>query len=210
MQDNYRNIISIDEHPESSLILALGLYKSGRIFIYPTDTIYGIGGNPFDKNVVSRITAIKSRNEKKQFIWLISDFENLLNYVDVTFENHFDFLQKIWPGPVSVVLNLNDRTKKITNFETIAVRIPNNNFCQKLLNEIRQPLISTSANKSGKDPINQIETIIENFSQDVDAIIFSSDQFQQISSTLIDLTTEQPKLIREGSTKYIELLKNFN
>ncbi|MGB5287514.1 MAG: L-threonylcarbamoyladenylate synthase [Ignavibacteriaceae bacterium] len=210
MQDNYRNIISIDEHPESSLILALGLYKSGRIFIYPTDTIYGIGGNPFDKNVVSRITAIKSRNEKKQFIWLISDFENLLNYVDVTFENHFDFLQKIWPGPVSVVLNLNDRTKKITNFETIAVRIPNNNFCQKLLNEIRQPLISTSANKSGKDPINQIETIIENFSQDVDAIIFSSDQFQQISSTLIDLTTEQPKLIREGSTKFVELLKNFN
>ena len=210
MQDNYRNIISIDEHPESSLILALGLYKSGRIFIYPTDTIYGIGGNPFDKNVVNRITAIKSRNEKKQFIWLISDFENLLNYVDVTFENHFDFLQKIWPGPVSVVLNLNDRTKKITNFETIAVRIPNNNFCQKLLNEIRQPLISTSANKSGKDPINQIETIIENFSQDVDAIIFSSDQFQQISSTLIDLTTEQPKLIREGSTKFVELLKNFN
>ena len=95
MQDNYRNIISIDEHPESSLILALGLYKSGRIFIYPTDTIYGIGGNPFDKNVVSRITAIKSRNEKKQFIWLISDFENLLNYVDVTFENHFDFVENI-------------------------------------------------------------------------------------------------------------------
>ena len=210
MQTSNRNIINIEEHPESSLILALGLYNSGRIFIYPTDTIYGIGGNPFDKNVVKKISEIKGRNEQKQFIWLISDFENLLNYVDITFENHSDFLQKLWPGPVSVVLNLNDRTKKITEFDTIAVRIPNNNFCQKLLNEIRRPLISTSVNRSGKDPLNQIELILENFSQDVDAIIFSSDQIQQISSTLIDLTTEEPKLIREGSTKFVELLKNFN
>ena len=210
MQTSNRNIINIEEHPESSLILALGLYNSARIFIYPTDTIYGIGGNPFDKNVVKRISEIKGRNEQKQFIWLISDFENLLNYVDITLENHFDFLQKLWPGPVSVVLNLNDRTKEITEFDTIAVRIPNNNFCQKLLNEIRRPLISTSVNRSGKDPLNRIELILENFSQDVDAIIFSSDQIQQISSTLIDLTTEQPKLIREGSTKFVELLKNFN
>ena len=210
MQDNYSNIINIDDHPESSFILALGLYKSGRIFIYPTDTIYGIGGNPFDKKVVQRITDIKGRNERKQFIWLISDFENLLNYVEVTFESHFDFLQKIWPGPVSVVLNLNDRTKEITEFETIAVRIPNNNFCQKLLKEVRQPLISTSTNKSGQEPINKIEQIIENFSQDVDAIIFNSLPIQQFSSTLIDLTAEQPKLIREGSTKFVELLKNFN
>ena len=210
MQTSHRNIINIDEHPESSLTLALGLYKSGRIFIYPTDTIYGIGGNPFDKNVVKRISEIKGRNEQKQFIWLISDFENLLNYVDITFENHFDFLQQLWPGPVSVVLNLNDRIKEITKLDTIAVRIPNNNFCQKLLNEIRRPLISTSVNRTGKDPLNQIELILENFSQDVDAIIFSSDQIRQISSTLIDLTTEQPKLIREGSTKFVELLKNFN
>ena len=210
MQDNYRSIINIDEHPESSLTLALGLYKSGRIFIYPTDTIYGIGGNPFDKKVVQRITDIKGRNEGKQFIWLISDFENLLNYVEITFEKHFDFLQNIWPGPVSVVLNLNDRTKEITHFETIAVRIPNNNFCQKLLKEIRQPLISTSTNKSGQDPINQIEQIIEEFSRDVDAIIFNSMPIRQISSTLIDLTAEQPKLIREGSTKFVELLRKFN
>ena len=210
MQDSYRNIINVDEHPESSLVLSLGLYRSGKIFIYPTDTIYGIGGNPFDKKVVQMITDIKGRNEKKQFIWLISDFENLLNYVEVTLESHFDFLQKIWPGPVSVVLNLNDRTKEITDFETIAVRIPNNDFCQKLLKEIRQPLISTSTNKSGQDPINKIEQIIENFSQDVDAIIFNSDPIQQYSSTLIDLTTEQPKLIREGSIKFVELLKNFN
>jgi L-threonylcarbamoyladenylate synthase len=210
MQSSFKNLINIDEHPESSLILAAGLYQSGKIFIYPTDTIYGIGGNPFDENVVKRIAAIKGRNEKKQFVWLVSDFENLLNYVEVPFENHVDFLQKIWPGPVSVILNLNNRTKKIVNYNTIAVRIPDNNFCQKLLTEIKQPLLSTSVNRSGQEPANQIEKIAEDFSRDVDAIIFNSDPVQHLSSTIIDLTTERPKLIREGSIKFVELLKNFN
>jgi L-threonylcarbamoyladenylate synthase len=210
MQSSFENLINIDEHPESSLILAVSLYQSGKIFIYPTDTIYGLGGNPFDENVVTRIAAIKGRNEKKQFVWLVSDFENLLNYVDVTFENHLDFLQKIWPGPVSVVLNLNDRTKKITDYSTIAVRIPDNNFCQKLLAEISQPLISTSVNRSGEEPANEIKLIAKNFSKEVDTIIYNSDLVKHSSSTIIDLTTENPKLIREGSVKFVELLKNFN
>ena len=210
MQSSFENLINIDEHPESSLILAVSLYQSGKIFIYPTDTIYGLGGNPFDENVVTRIAAIKGRNEKKQFVWLVSDFENLLNYVDVTFENHLDFLQKIWPGPVSVVLNLNDRTKKITDYSTIAVRIPDNNFCQKLLAEISQPLISTSVNRSGEEPANEIKLIAKNFSKEVDTIIYNSDLVKHSSSSIIDLTTENPKLIREGSVKFVELLKNFN
>ena len=81
MQADQKFIINIDENPESALNLAAELFHSGKIFIYPTDTIYGIGGNPFDENVVKRISDIKGRNEKKQFIWLLSDFENLMNYV---------------------------------------------------------------------------------------------------------------------------------
>jgi L-threonylcarbamoyladenylate synthase len=210
MLSSFKNLINIDEHPESGLVLAAGLYQSGKIFIYPTDTIYGIGGNPFNENVVKRIAAIKGRNEKKQFVWLISDFENLMNYVDITSDGHIDFLQTIWPAPVSVILYLNDRTKKMTAFDTIAVRIPDNKFCQELLMEIKLPLISTSVNRSGEDPVNKIQKITQNFSKDVDAIIYNSQPVKASSSTIIDLTTEKPKLIREGSVKFVELLKNIN
>ena len=210
MLSSFKNLINIDEHPESSLVLAAGLYQSGKIFIYPTDTIYGIGGNPFDENSVKRIAAIKGRNEKKQFVWLISDFENLMNYIEVISDNQLDFLQSIWPGPVSVILYLNDRTKKMIEFDTIAVRIPNNNFCQELLMEIKQPLISTSVNRSGEEPMNEIQQIAQNFSKEVDAIIYNSQPFETSSSTIIDLTTEKPILIREGSVKFVELLKNIN
>jgi len=210
MQADKKYIINIDENPESALSLAAELFHSGKIFIYPTDTIYGIGGNPFDENVVKRISDIKGRNEKKQFIWLLSDFENLMNYVDVLYNTHLDFLQKIWPAPVTIILNLNARTKEIINQDTIAVRIPQNDFCLNLLKEISRPLISTSVNKSGEDPINQIDQIVQKFSPHVDAFLFQSDSTERKSSTIVDLTSKQPKLIREGSIKFVELLQNFS
>jgi L-threonylcarbamoyladenylate synthase len=210
MQADQKFIINIDENPESALNLAVELFHSGKIFIYPTDTIYGIGGNPFDENVLKRISDIKGRNEKKLFIWLLSDFENLMNYVDVTYDIHLDFLQKIWPAPVTVILNLNARTKKIISQDTIAVRIPQNDFCLKLLKEISRPLISTSVNRSGEDPLKYFDQIVSGFSQDVDAIVYYSEIIEKKSSTIIDLTSKQPKLIREGSIKFVELLQNFS
>jgi L-threonylcarbamoyladenylate synthase len=210
MLADQKNIINIDENPESALNLAAELFHSGKIFIYPTDTIYGIGGNPFDKNVVTRIDDIKGRNEKKQFIWLLSDFEKVMNYVEIIYETHLEFLQKIWPAPVTVILNLNERTKAIINQDSIAVRIPQNDFCLNLLQEISRPLISTSVNRSGEAPLNQIGQIVDNYLQDVDTIFFNAETTVKKSSTIIDLTSKQPKLIREGSIKFVELLNYFS
>ena len=210
MQADQKKLINIEENPDLALMLATELFHSGKIFIYPTDTIYGLGGNPFDDGVVKKIADIKGRDEKKQFIWLLSDFENVMNYTEIVFENHLEFLQKIWPAPVTVILNLNERTKEITNQETAAIRIPQNDFCLKLLKEISRPLISTSVNRSDNDPVNQIEQIIRDFSQDVNAIIFNSQPSEKISSTIIDLTSSQPRLIREGSIKFVELLQKFS
>jgi L-threonylcarbamoyladenylate synthase len=210
MQADKKNIINIDEKPESALILTTELFHSGKIFIYPTDTIYGIGGNPFEESVIKRIADIKGRNERKQFIWLLSDFENVMNYVDVVYDTHHDFLQKIWPAPLTVILNLNTRTREIINQNTIAVRVPNNDFCLKLLKEISRPLISTSVNRSSEEPLNKIEQILNEFSKGVDAIVYHSVTIEQKSSTIIDLTSKQPKLIREGSIKFVELLQNFS
>jgi L-threonylcarbamoyladenylate synthase len=210
MQADQKNMINLDENAETALILAAELFHSGKIFIYPTDTIYGIGGNPFDENVVTKIADIKGRNEKKQFIWLLSDFESLMNFTDISYETHLEFLQKVWPAPVTVILKLNERTKNIIKQETIAVRIPQNDFCLKLLKEISRPLISTSVNRSGENPLNRIDQIVNNYLKDVDAIFFNTEITVKKSSTIIDLTSKQPKLIREGSIKFVELLKYFS
>ncbi len=205
-----KRILSIDELPDLSLNLAVNLFRSGGIFIYPTDTIYGFGGNPFNENVIRRIGEIKGRDENKQFIWLLSDLENVLNYVELSSNYHYDFLNKIWPGPVSAVFNLNERTRLLTNSETIAIRVPDNEFCHSLLTELSQPLISTSVNFSNEKPLIEIKEIIKNFSNLVDAIFHTSESNINVQSTIMNLTSEEPKLIREGSIKFIELLKNLS
>ena len=210
MPSDTKNIISVDEQPDLSLNLAVDLYQSGKIFIYPTDTIYGIGGNPFDEEVIRKISEIKGRVEKKQFIWLLSDLEKVLNYVKLHSKHHYDFLLKIWPGPVSVVFDLNERVRETTKFDTIAIRVPDNKFCQELLKELSQPLISTSVNYSNEKPMMDIEKIIQNFSEQVDAIFYGVESTDKVHSTIINLTQEEPKLIREGSIKFIELLKNLS
>jgi L-threonylcarbamoyladenylate synthase len=133
-----------------------------------------------------------------------------LNYTDIIYETHLDFLQKIWPAPVTVILNLNERTKNKINQDTIAVRIPQNDFCLKLLKEISRPLISTSVNRSGEIPLNQLDQIVNDYLQEVDAIFFNAETMAHKSSTIIDLTSKQPKLIREGSIKFVELLNYFS
>lgn len=210
MQIDKKILINIDENPELALTQAAELFHSGKIFIYPTDTIYGLGGNPFDREAVKRISVIKGRSYPKQFIWLLSDLNNVMNYVEVVSSDHFEFLQKLWPAPVTVILKLNERTKGITNQETAAFRIPDEKFCVKLLTEISRPLISTSVNKSGGKPLNDYDEIVNNFAQEVDAIFYYSNQADKLSSTIIDLTSEKPKLIREGSIKFVELLQKFS
>jgi len=210
MQNEDNKLIKIDEDPDVAVMLASELFHSGKIFIYPTDTIYGIGGNPFDEKVLNKIALLKNRDEAKKFIWLISDFERVMSYAEIIFEEHLEFLHKIWPAPVTVILNLNKRTSEITHQKTAAIRVPRNDFCLSLLNEISRPLISTSVNRSGTEPIKNIEDIIRKYSADVDSIYFNSMPTEGISSTIIDLTSKKPKLIREGAIKFVELLQNFS
>jgi L-threonylcarbamoyladenylate synthase len=205
----HKNIVNIDEQLDLAIDLSVNLYQSGKIFIYPTDTIYGIGGNPFDKKVIESISEVKGRNEKKQFIWLLSDIDSVLNYVELSSETHYNLLQNIWPGPVSVVFKLNERTNHITNFDTIAIRVPDNYFCQRMLKEIKQPLISTSVNFSSQAVLVDNNEIIEKFSPIVDATFLTTAHRIGLHSTIIDLSMSEPKLIREGSVKFIELLKNL-
>ncbi len=210
MYNDVKKNIDLEKEPEAGLALAVELFHSGKIFIYPTDTIYGIGGNPFNKNVARRISEIKGREESKQFIWLLSEFETLFNYIEIKYEQHINFLQKIWPGPVSVIFKLNKKSIDITGLNTIAVRIPDDEFCKKLLMKIKKPLVSTSVNTSGSEPLVDIKQIIENFSKRVDAVFYHNQTSPKIVSTIIDLTNSEPKLVREGSINYLELLQYFN
>ncbi|HCY76184.1 MAG TPA: threonylcarbamoyl-AMP synthase [Ignavibacteriales bacterium] len=203
-------LINIDEKFEESVKIAAELFLTGSVFIYPTDTIYGFGGNPFNETAIKKISEIKGKINWRRYIFLISDLEILKSYADITSERYLDFLLSIWPNPVSVILKLNNKYQELLKSETGAFRIPNHRFCLKLINELKMPLVSTSVNRTGNEPMNDPSQIIQEFASEVDAIFYSDKKSFFEASTLIDLSKDEPVLVREGRIKFVELMKKLN
>ncbi|RPI66827.1 MAG: threonylcarbamoyl-AMP synthase [Ignavibacteriales bacterium] len=203
---NKAELVNIDKDFDSAVERVCKLFMEGKIFVYPTDTLYGFGANPFNDDAVMKISRIKSREEGKMYILLINNIKNLSHYVNVQSEKHWDFLLSLWPNPVSVVLKLNSRTRNILGIEIAAFRIPNHRFCQKILDRIQMPLISTSVNRSNKPPLREFSEIRDEFSGDVDGIFYTEKRSFFEASTLLDLTGEEPVLLREGKIKFSDIL----
>ena len=187
--------INIDDNFNAAISYAKKIYLEGKVFIYPTDTIYGFGANPFNQDSIKRINVIKQRELGKMFILLISDVQTLQKYADIRREKHLDFLNSMWPNPISFVLKLNDETAEIFDSSTAAFRIPNNRFCLKLLKEIKMPLVSTSVNRSNNKPLNEIDLIENEFDEEVDAIFYSAKKSFFTASTAIAKSYRLKKLM---------------
>jgi L-threonylcarbamoyladenylate synthase len=204
------DMVSIDENIDAAVQKAKKLFLEGSVFVYPTDTIYGFGANPFNEEAVSRIDEIKHRENDKPYIMLVNNIETLQKYIEIKSEKHLDFLFSIWPNPVSVVLPLNSKTNKLLGVETAAFRIPNNRFCLKLLGELEMPLVSTSVNRSNQPPIIESSVIYDEFSAEIDAIFYTGKKSFYSASTLIDLGDSVPVLLRSGKIKFEDLLDKFH
>ena len=202
-------LINIDSDIDIAVKQAGKIYFEGGVFIYPTDTIYGFGANPFNEEAVNRVNEIKGREAGKWHILLIDGISNLLKYVELKSEKDMDFLISIWPNPVSVILNLNNKTRSILKRDTAAFRIPNHRFCKKLLSEIKMPLISTSVNKNTQAPITEPSLIKNKFASEVEAVFFTEKKSFYNASTIIDLCDAKLKLVREGKIKFEELLTKY-
>lgn len=203
-------LIDIDDDLNFAIKKAKKLFFEGGIFAYPTDTIYGIGANAFNHDALEKIDKIKKREEWKRYILLIDSINSLMRYVKIDNEKHYDFLIEIWPNPVSVVLNLNEETKKLLMMETCAFRIPNHFFCQKLLNELKIPIVSTSANRSKQPPINDPDMIMQEFNYEIDAVFKTKKKSFNQNSTVISLAEGNLNLIRDGKISFNELEKKYN
>jgi L-threonylcarbamoyladenylate synthase len=203
-------IINVDPDIEFAVSKAKNIYNSGGIFIYPTDTIYGFGCNPFESSAIKRLNDIKGRSKQKQYILLADSVDTIKNYIELNDKKIIQRLENIWPNPVSIIFTLNDETKKTLNRNSVAFRIPANDFCLRLLKEIKNPLVSTSVNRSNQTPLTEISSIKNEFADKVDAVFYTVNKERSGASTLVDLTGKDPKILREGKINFIEKWLNFD
>jgi len=176
------------------------IFKNGGVIVFPTDTVYGIGCDPYNENAVKKIYEIKSRNKIKSLPVLAYSIDVVKQIVmmDKLTEK---IVEKYWPGPLTLILKLKDqKLKKSLNLEEkIAIRIPNSECTLKLLKECNL-LVGTSANVSGDSSFTDPQKCIENL-KNYDAFVDGGTITSKGESTIIEIENEKIHVIREGALK---------
>ena len=178
---------------------AVEIIKNGGIIIYPTDTVYGLGCDIFNREALERLYMIKNESGTKLFSFIIPDLKEISNYAKV---NDFAYrtMKKLTPGPYTFVLPAaKDVPKKLwTKRKTVGIRIPNNEIALEITREVGNPIISTSVtNRKGEILYDQNE-IKAIFNSQVDLMLAQSMVHSQPSS-IIDLSGDEAEVIREGA-----------
>lgn len=196
--------LDLDDKNQTEKILKTAgkILKSGGVVIYPTDTLYGVGVNAFDDDAVTKIYKIKKQDRNKPISVVVKDIKmaRKIACIDSKVEK---ILSNIWPGPITVVLRKKEIISDMLtgNSETVAVRIPDNKFISTLMEKIDFPITATSANISGENNLLKADEIIEKFKKAKfapDLFIDAGDIKNSTASTIIDLTTRTPKILRVG------------
>jgi tRNA threonylcarbamoyl adenosine modification protein (Sua5/YciO/YrdC/YwlC family) len=201
-------ILSINpDNPQPRNIQRVVEYlKQGGVIIYPTDTTYGLGCDIFNRKGIKKILQIKQRDSRKPFSFVCSDLAEVTNYAQVS-NFAFKIMRRHLPGPYTFVL---EATKVVpdavcTKQKTVGVRIPDNAICQAIVRELGHPLITTSANISGEETLQDPQLIDEIMGRLVDVVIDGGISLGEASS-VISLLDDQIEILRQGSgaTDWIE------
>ncbi len=168
-----------------------------KVVIFPTDTVYGIGCPIFDIEGIHKIYDIKHRSLEKPLACLCANLEQIESIAEVN-EQIKKLIVTFLPGPLTLILKSKQEVYTKIGYRTIGVRIPNCKLAQHLLNE-NGPMLTTSVNESGEVPLNTYDEIKLKYQDMVDEIYDSTESSSNLSSTVVDFTQEEIRLLREGS-----------
>jgi L-threonylcarbamoyladenylate synthase len=186
---------------------AIRVLNSGGVIIYPTETVYGLGVDATNRNAVSKVFEIKRRDKFKPLLIAVSSVDMAKKYV--WWNKYADVLAKKYlPGPLSLVLSLKDESIDENIYQggiKVGIRIPKNDFALRLISSFSKPITSTSANLSNENPPVRVDDINEEIKEKVDLIIDKGECEVKKPSTIVDVSSYPPRLIREGAIKFEEI-----
>lgn len=166
--------------------------RAGKIVAFPTETVYGIGALASNAHAIRRIYAIKDRDPGKPLAYHLADFDQLM-YLNVSRTPAFRYLtKKFWPGPLTLIAS----TEK---GEKIGIRFPRSVPTAAFLSGIAEPFLATSANRAGDASPVTAQEVIRNLGAEIDYLIDSGPTEYGQDSTVVDITGDPPKILREGA-----------
>ncbi len=185
--------------------------KEGKIAIFPTETVYGIGTNAFDDDACKRVYEIKERPMNKPLIVLISNLDMLYDIVNNVNELEKKLIDEFWPGPLTIIFEKKENCK-ISNIVTsgencIGVRMTSGIIPNLLIEKSGVPIVAPSANISGKSTGIKIKDIIEELGDKVDYVLDFGDVEKAVESTIVKVIENKIYILREGKILKKQLKK---
>jgi tRNA threonylcarbamoyl adenosine modification protein (Sua5/YciO/YrdC/YwlC family) len=180
---------------------AAEVLAAGGIVIYPTDTVYGLGCSIENKNAIERIYLIKRQRTDKPFSFVCSDLTHISEYAHVS-NAAFKIMKRLVPGAYTFILPA-ARMKQLPKIlvskrKTVGVRVPDSKATLEIIKELGHPILSTSATDEHGAVLHDPENIKERFRNTVD-LILDGGMLPSEQSTVLDLTGEEPVVVRAGS-----------
>lgn len=191
-----------DENPNPREIAkVVKILRDGGLIIYPTDTVYGLGCDITNTKALEKVAQIKGvKLDKSNFSFICNDLSHLSDYVKQIDTPTYKILKRGLPGPYTFVLpGGNNLPKAFKKKKTVGIRVPDNNIVRTIVQELGNPIITTSIHDDDDliEYTTDPELIFEKWQNRVDLVI-DGGYGDNYASTVIDLTTNPPEVIREG------------
>jgi len=186
---------------------AAAIIARGGVIAFRTDTFYGLGADPFNQSGVSAIRELKGREEAKPILLLVADASDVDRFIAERSAFFDRVCQRYWPGPLTLVGKARpELSEELTaGTGTIGIRLPADADVRDLLRACGGALTATSANLSAQPPASTAQEVESYFPTGIDLIIDSGAAAVSQPSTVLDLSGEEPRVIREGSIKWGDL-----
>lgn len=188
---------------------ALGALKRGEVIVFPTETFYGLGADAFDSAAVDRVVSLKGRDPQNPIPIIVADEKMLGDVVREVPAMARRLIDRFWPGPLTLVLPAKETLPRplLNRDGGIGVRISSHPVATRLARELGRPLTATSANSSGKEPARTIEEAASYFSTELTVFLDGGELRGTRGSTVVEITEDGFRVIREGEIARVELEK---
>jgi L-threonylcarbamoyladenylate synthase len=197
------------ENPDPDIIpAAAGVIRKGGVIAFPTRCLYGLGADAFNPEAVNRIFKIKQRPAEKPILILIDDPVRLQRLVTTVSGTATAIMDRFWPGRVTLVFDAREEVPDYLTAGTgkIGIRLAGHPVAAALVRSLQGPITGTSANVSGRPGCHQIEDLQSEVTEQLDLILNAGPLQGGSGSTVVDVTGEVPRVLREGEVPMQDIL----
>ena len=207
---SYVFTINSDESLQRGLIKALHIISEGGIVAFPTESFYGLGVDATNTDAVKNLFQIKKRDLNSPILILISSLRDLPRYVAYIPSQAKKLGKKFWPGGLTMVFQSSPVVSSLLTSSTgrIGIRISSHPIAYALSKTLHAPITATSANVSGKPPCISADQVLECFKNTIDLILDGGKTQGKYPSTILDVTSDPPRIIRKGIVKVEEIIES--